>query len=158
MISSIRAASLLAGRNNAPLDELQVRRAFNTFMGMDLQVTREAVRFEPGSITGFRPGAGEQAPEIVFGPDIYPGLNVINPNASLSMVAAVAHELTHFHRAEDLIHLPAGVLTHVDEALTSLQAILRYQGHLNPHDIRQLVEDAILRLQTFAQAGAAGVA
>ena len=41
---------------------------------------------------------GEDYGEVVFGPDIYPGESVIDPNSALSLQAAAAHELTHFHR------------------------------------------------------------
>jgi hypothetical protein len=37
----------------------------------------------------------------------------------------------------------------VDEALTSLEAISRYERHLNESDIRRLIADAITRLQMY---------
>src|SRR5690606_26724193 len=111
------------------------------------------VRYVDGAITRFRvtQDGDEEIPEIVIGPDIYPGQNVVDPNASMSMEAAVAHEIVHFHRWRGRTELPHGVLTEIDEALTSLEAILRFPRDLNPHDVRQLVADAILRLQQFAR-------
>jgi hypothetical protein len=42
-------------------------------------------------------------------------------------------------------------LEHVDEALTSLQAILRYEHQLNRTDVRVLVSDAMQRLHLYLQ-------
>lgn len=98
---------------------------------------------------------GAEVPEIVFGPDIYPGPNVADPNSSLSMEAAAAHEAVHFHRWEGKTELQLGELTDIDEALTSLEAILRFPKQLREHDMRQLVADAIHRLQKFARERAA---
>jgi hypothetical protein len=85
----------------------------------------------------------------VFGPDIFPGGSVIDPNAALSVEAAAAHELTHFHRWKDKTVMAAVPLEHLDEALTSLQAILRYDRHLSDSDIRQLLADAVQRIVLF---------
>lgn len=140
---------LLIGRNNAPLDSEGTRRALNTFLGFEGKVN---VRYEEGERTRFRVTnvADEEIPEIVFGPDIYPGRNVANPNSSLSMEAAAAHEIVHFYRWQSKTELPHGELEEIDEALTSLEAVLRFPRQLNDHDIRQLVEDAIQRLQIYA--------
>ena len=67
------------------------------------------------------------------------------------MRAAVAHELSHFHRWRDKTELNGEHLTEIDEALTSLDAVQRYQAHLNENEVRQLVADAMQRLQAFAQ-------
>ena len=45
--------------------------------------------------------------------------------------------------------ISAESLEHVDEALTSLQAILRYDHQLNRTDVRVLVSDAIQRLRLY---------
>lgn len=143
--------SLLAGRNPAPLTPGEIRRATNTFLGLDQNVN---VRYEPNARTAFRvcqDGAGEEYGEIIFGPDIYPGAGVVDPNSALSLDAAAAHELTHYHRWKDKIALPGDSLEHLDEALTSLQAVARYTPHLSESDVRQLVSDAIQRLQLYAQ-------
>ncbi|KRQ15385.1 hypothetical protein AOQ71_10335 [Bradyrhizobium manausense] len=66
------------------------------------------------------------------------------------MQAAAAHELCHYYRWRDKTEVEDGVLVHVDEALTSLEAVLRFPK-LGEHDIRQLVSDAIQRLQIFVQ-------
>jgi hypothetical protein len=45
---------------------------------------------------------------VIFGPDIYPGTSLLDPNSELSMKAAVAHELSHFHRWRDATELTVG--------------------------------------------------
>jgi hypothetical protein len=139
--------SLLAGRNARPLEESEIRRAYNTFLGFD---STAPVRYEPGAVTRFRVTIENdaQVEEIVFGPDLYPGQNTINPNSSLSMPAAAAHELAHWYRWRDKTELTEESLLEIDEALTSLEAALRF-ADLRPHDIRQLMADAIQRLQMF---------
>lgn len=144
--------SLLAGRNVQPLSDDEVRRVFNTFLGLEHQLP---VRYSPGARTVFRVPAQEQDGgdcEVTFGEDIYPGNAVIDPNASLSMQAAVAHEATHYFRWRDKTEITDPMLEAIDEALTSLEAVLRFPRELNAHDTRQLVADAIQRLQLFVQA------
>jgi hypothetical protein len=119
-------------------------------MEMDAELARQ-VQFAANEITRFRvvgEGEGQQG-EIIFGPDIYPGKNIANPNSSLSLKAAVAHELTHFHRWIDKTELDGEPLRELDEALTSLEAVLRYERHLGEHDVRQLVAEAIQRVQMY---------
>lgn len=143
--------SLLAGRNGAPLTPEEVRRASNTFLGLDRNVN---ARYDPDSRTTFRVSLDELGGhygEVVFGPDIYPGASVVDPNSALSLDAAAAHELTHYYRWKDKMALSAESLEHVDEALTSLQAIFRYDRQLSDTDVRQLVADAIQRLQLFTR-------
>ena len=143
--------SFLAGRNQAPLSPEEIRRAINTFLG--LEKTANA-RYEAGARTVFHvceEDNGEQYGEIVFGPDIYPGHSVVDPNSALSLDAAAAHELTHYHRWKDKTALPEDSMEHLDEALTSLQAIMRYDRHLSDPDVRQLICDAIQRLQLYVQ-------
>jgi len=143
--------SLLAGRNQAPLSPDEVRRATNTFLGLDKTVN---ARYEEVARTGFsvcQDESGQEYGEIVFGPDIYPGPSVVDPNSALSLDAAAAHELTHYHRWKDKTALPDGSMEHVDEALTSLQAIMRYDRHLSESDVRQLISDAIQRVQLYVQ-------
>jgi hypothetical protein len=138
--------SLLAGRNQVPLTLEDQRRATNTFTGMDDSVV---VRYEASAHTGFRVAHDESGEygEIVFGPDVYPGASIIDPNSALSLDAAVAHELTHYYRWRDKRELRADGMIHLDEALTSLEASVRYEIFLKPHDLRQLVSDAIQRIQ-----------
>ena len=146
--------SLLAGRNVQALSENEVRRVYNTFLGLEKSLP---VRYVPGGRTVFRvPAQGEDGGdcEVTFGEDIYPGNAVIDPNSSLSMQAAVAHEVTHYFRWKDKTELEQPSLAAIDEALTSLEAILRFPRDLNDHDTRQFVSDAIQRLQLFAQAQA----
>ncbi len=84
------------------------------------------------------------------GPDIYPGRGIVDPNSALSLDAAAAHELAHYYRWRDKTELPAtDRMTPLDEALTSMDAILRYERHLKPHDIRMLVSDAVQRINIY---------
>jgi len=143
--------SLLAGRNSQPLSTDDIRRVFNTFLGLDPTLP---VRYVSGGRTVFRvPAAGPEGGdcEVTFGEDIYPGKSVLDPNASLSMQAAVAHEITHFCRWRDKTEVLSRDLEEIDEALTSLESILRFPRQLNEHDARQLVADAIQRLQLYVQ-------
>jgi hypothetical protein len=145
------ASSLLAGRNKAPLTSAEIRRASNVFLGFDSKVN---ARYDEGSRTVFRVSfdeAGTEFGEIVFGPDIYPGSSVVDPNSALSLDAAAAHELTHYHRWRDKTAIHEEHLRNVDEALTSLQAISRYGQQLNQTDVRLLVADAMQRLQLYVQ-------
>jgi hypothetical protein len=112
------------------------------------------VRYDESGRTVFRvagEGVEEEYGEIVFGPDIYPGRSVIDPNSALGLQAAAAHELTHYYRWKDKTELPDRSMEHLDEALTSLQAILRYDRQLSEQDVRQLVCDAMHRLQLYVQ-------
>jgi hypothetical protein len=141
--------SLLAGRHAAQLEAAEITRAYNTFIGLDNTVP---VRYQQGVRTVFRvPAADGGDCEIVFGEDIYPGGGVVDPNSSLSLQAAAAHELTHFYRWRDKTELDGDDLAEIDEALTSLEATLRFPRDLSAHDMRQLVADAVQRLQMFAQ-------
>jgi hypothetical protein len=147
-----RMSSLLAGRNRAPLTQEEVRRAINVFLGLDNKVN---AKYEADTKSAFRISVddhtGEEFGEVVFGPDIYPGSGVIDPNSALSLDAAAAHELTHYHRWRDKTAIDAAELEHVDEALTSLQAIFRYEHQLSQTDLRLLVSDAIQRLQLYVK-------
>lgn len=143
--------SLLTGRNSRELSDHDVRRVFNTFLGLEPSLP---VRYEAGSRTVFRVPAREPDSgdcEVTFGEDIYPGSSVLDPNASLSMLAAAAHEVSHYCRWRDKTELLDDDLEEIDEALTSLEAILRFPRQLNDHDARQLVADAIQRLQIYVQ-------
>jgi hypothetical protein len=142
-------SSLLAGRNRAPLSPEEVRRAVNTFLGLENIVN---TLYDPNGRTVFRvtrEESGQEYGEIIIGPDIYPGTSVVDPNSALGLTAAAAHELTHYHRWTDKTALPDDSLEHLDEALTSLHAIMRYSSQLREHDVRQLISDAIQRLQLF---------
>jgi hypothetical protein len=141
--------SLLDGRNIAPLTEQERVRAANVFAGLDFGVS---ARYEAGTTTKFISGiseSGEEYGEIVFSADIYPGTNIINPNAALSLKGAAAHELAHYYRWQDKTELPHGELTHIDEAMTSLEAALRYSNGLNPSDLQGLISDSLHRLRLY---------
>lgn len=143
--------SLLAGRNQSPLSPEERRRVINTFLGLDNTVN---VRYEETERTVFQvvfDDSGEEYGEIICGPDIYPGRSVVDPNSALGLQAAAVHELTHYYRWRDKTELQDRSLENLDEALTSLQAILRYYEDINDQDVRQLVSDAAQRLQLYIQ-------
>lgn len=142
-----RFASLLEGRNAAPLNEREQRRAANVFLGLDPTVS---ARYEAGSRTRFVVSLdedGDEFGEIIFSADVYPGGNLVNPNASLSLDGAAAHELAHFYRWVNKSELPHGELENIDEAMTSLEAALRFSAKLSPNDIQGLISDALHRLR-----------
>ena len=142
-----RHASLLDGRNLIPLTDREQRRAANIFLGLDRNVN---ARYEEGARTRFVTTVdevGEEYGEIVFSADVYPGGNLVNPNASLSLEGAAAHELAHYFRWLNKSELPHGQLTHIDEAMTSLEAALRFSVDLSPNDIQGLISDALHRLR-----------
>lgn len=144
--------SLLAGRNARPLTERQVRQVTSILVGMEPQ--RVAYEYQSDGFTAFRvqvEEGGEVFGEIVIGPDIYPGSSMVDANSMLGPKAAIAHELTHYHRWVDGIELPLDDKRHLDEALTSLQAIGRYASHLSEVEVRQLVADAIQRIQLYLE-------
>lgn len=144
-----RFASLLDGRNMTPLSDREQRRAVNVFLGLDRGVN---ARYEEGTRTRFVTAideAGEEFGEIVFSADIYPGANLVNPNASLSLDGAAAHELSHYYRWVNKSELPHGTLSHVDEAMTSLEAALRFSEKLSSNDIQGLISDALHRLRMY---------
>lgn len=147
MNKKARHASLLDGRNNTPLDEREKKRAANVFLGLDVRVN---ARYEEGTRTRFVTGiddAGDEYGEVIFSEDIYPGGNLANPNASLSLDGAAAHELAHYYRWINKSELPHGELVHIDEAMTSLEAALRFAGKLSEGDIQGLISDALHRLR-----------
>lgn len=138
----------MGGRRTRPLSDYEVRTVMATFLGLDPQV--RTVRHEPGAQTVFRvardPETDEEYGEIVFGPDIYPGPGLANPNSVLSMQAAAAHELAHYYRWLNKTQLDGDEQAQLDEALTSLEAHMRYEHGLSEVDRRELVADAHFRL------------
>jgi hypothetical protein len=142
-----RGISLLPGRNTAPLDRREIQRAASMFIGLDTKVN---ARYEARSSTRFIASVdedGQELGEIVFSEDIYPGNNIANPNAALSLKGAAAHELAHYYRWQDKTELPHGEMRHVDEAMTSLEAALRYLHDLDKSDIQGLISDSLQRLR-----------
>lgn len=126
-------------------------------MGLQVDVPPEDQcdsRYEPSVATHFELQQTDEGIEyglIVFGPDIFPGTSALDPNAEISMKAAAAHELSHYHRWRDTTELDVG---HLDEALTSLDAALRYSRHLSAHETQQLIRDAIRRVSLYQQEAA----
>lgn len=144
-------ASLPPNRNNQPLTDDQIDRIFLLFRSLDPNVP---VRYVPNKRTCFivrQPPAGGPVGEICFSADIHPGAAVIDPNSIMSPRAAAAHEIAHYHRWADATELPQGAMDNIDEALTSLSAVLRFQDRLDWIESRQLISDAIARLQMFVQ-------
>jgi hypothetical protein len=76
---------------------------------------------------------------------------VVDPNSALSLTGACVHELTHYYRWRDKRELSDAALEHLDEALTSLEAIMRYEA-LDKTDIKGLVADAMQRVNLFIDA------
>jgi hypothetical protein len=149
MPMSRATGSLPAGRSTNPLNDSQVRTVTNTLLGYESNV---AFRHDPHGRTRFVVETSEEGEDygaIYFGPDVYPGRAVADPNSALSMTAALAHEVSHYHRWKDCTELPLDRLVHLDEAFTSLDAVLRFPA-LSPHDVAQLVRDALARLQLHA--------
>jgi len=143
--------SLPTGRNQQPLSDAQVTRVIFMFRHLDPQAP---VRYDAAQRTRFvvtEDANGDHA-EITFGPDIQPGGGLLDPNSTLSVLAAAAHEICHYHRWANGNELPHGPLDHIDEALTSLEAVLRFQEKLSSFEARQLISDAINRLLLFVQA------
>jgi hypothetical protein len=139
-------------RNLAPLTQQEINRATSTFLGLDSDVP---FRYEAGQATRFRivaaQGGEEEYAEIVFSDDLYPGHNIANPNASLSMRAAVAHEIAHYYRWRDKRELDGADMQHLDEALTSLDAAQAFAGELSDNELQQLIADAMERLRLHIQ-------
>lgn len=151
-----RRLAIAGSRNTSPLSQPEVTRVINTFLGLDASV--QPVTYEAGARTVFRiisaevSDTGEEYGEIVFGEDIYPGTGLANPNAALTMRAAVAHEASHFHRWLNKTQLDDPELEYLDEALTSLEAVQRYGHQLDYTEITQLIADAHFRLSSVIEA------
>lgn len=149
-----KVPSLLPGRSAVPLEEHRVDSVVATFRGLQVDVPPEDQcdsRHDPSSRTHFKPETGEDGVVygmVRFGPDIYPGTGALDPNSELSMKAAAAHELSHYHRWRDTTELPVG---HLDEALTSLDAALRYNRQLSAYEVQQLIRDAMKRVSLHQQ-------
>jgi hypothetical protein len=146
------SGSLASGRSNVPLSDAQIRSVSTTFLGLDRTVP---FKHDPAGRTRFvveQDDSGDEVGIVYFGADVYPGANVVDPNSALSMQAAVAHEISHFHRWKDATELPLGEHVHLDEAQTSLDAALRFAATLSAHEIQQLMRDSVQRLQLLRAA------
>jgi hypothetical protein len=64
---------------------------------------------------------------------------------------AIAHELQHYHRWRDKSVITKVELEHLDEALTSLQAIGRFRGRLTEDEVHRLIADAVQRIGAYIQ-------
>lgn len=141
--------SLLGGRRTQPLTDGEIRTVINTFLGLDRHVPAQ---HDPDRPTAFRVDEeeGQEVGRIYFSADIYPGPSVADPNSALSMQAAVAHEISHFHRWKDNTQLPYARYRDLDEAHASLDALLRFARELTNYELEQLARDAVVRLQRLA--------
>src|SRR3546814_3722979 len=83
--------SLIGGRSQAPLSDAKIRSVTNTFVGLDQSVP---FQLDEIGLTRFVVEDGEEGPQgkVYFGPDVYPGPGVLDPNSALSMKAAVRSE------------------------------------------------------------------
>lgn len=140
--------SLLPNRSAKVLEPKDQTNVYNTFLGLDNTVN---VKYEAGSKTCFKVTIidGEEVGEIIVGPDIFPGQDIVNPNAMLSMEAAAAHEVSHFHRWRNNQEIMNNDFQDLDEALTSLTAIMRFNVQLGHSDQLGLVADAMQRITKF---------
>lgn len=147
--------AIMGGRNVTPLDERDQRRVLSIFTGLDDSV--RTVSYDKDAKTVFKVVSaddsddGEEYGQIIFGPDIYPGPGIGNPNAELSMKAAAAHELSHYHRWFNKTEINDLALESLDEALTSLDAVMRYESKLHRTDVLALIADASHRMSLFIQ-------
>lgn len=136
-------ASLPPGRGTQALTDHDKRSITETFRAHGYD---EHIEFEEGHGTQSRFGVkidgGQEIGYVKIGADIFPGSGG-SPNSKLDMPAAVAHEITHYERWKNKAELDKG---HLDEALTSLEAIMRCGNSLKRIHIEQLVADALQRL------------
>jgi len=141
--------SFLAGRNKQPLSEKEVARVITAFSGFERDIN---AHYDADSPTLFRVKTDEfeiEYGDVTFGPDIFPGQGVVDSNSALSFTAAVAHEVSHYHRWKNKCQIDEAYLSDIDEALTSLEAIRMFSGMLNPSDIQGLTADAIQRIVIY---------
>ena len=142
--------SLPPGRRQTALSDVEMRKAESVFRVLNYT---GPIAFEPqaGGRTRFTlrtdEATGQEEGLIIIGPDLYPGQAVANPNSVIDALPTAAHEITHYIRWEEGRELPQG---HLDEAMTSLQAICIFKTALSSLQIEQLVSDALVRLLQFA--------
>lgn len=145
-------SSLPPGRSTTPLTEGQQLTVSSLFLGFDVEVP---ARYDEKCRSHFEVivEGGEKIGVVFYGPDIYPGKgDTASPNSTLPMKAAVAHEVVHFNRWRDGTQLNEVGLELLDEALTSLEATVRYPKALSEFDISELTRDAMARIVLFRNA------
>lgn len=103
--------SLPPGRNSTDLTDSEIRRATATFLGFDNKVNARYVKGVSTRFVVTVADNGDEFGEIIVSEDIYPGTNITNPNATLSLSGAAAHELAHYNRWANKSELEHGVLT-----------------------------------------------
>lgn len=82
---------------------------------------------------------------VFLGADAFPGPNAVDANSRLSLLACLAHELSHAERYYLGFRRPwKGCNVHIDEAETSLHASFR--SAISHRDRSDLVEDAHNRI------------
>ncbi|MBU3955006.1 hypothetical protein KJ633_00940 [bacterium] len=140
--------SLLSGRNPECLNDEQKDRVRMYLETLGYHGVIEFID-EACSRSCFKVRRDEHGQEygvIRIGSDIYPGKNVINPNASLDMMCALCHEYTHYIRWENKMELSSDIF---EEIITSLQAIANCRDKLNTRQLEQLSSDALYRLMEY---------
>ncbi len=101
-------------------------------------------------ISGSKTKFNEDMNGVVLGADAFPGSNAIDPNSRLSLLACLAHELSHAERYFLGFRRPwKGVDSHLDEAETSLHA--SFKPVLSFYDRIDLVEDARSRIDLWSK-------
>ena len=119
------------------------------FLGLDQEIP---ARYDEHCRSHFEvvEEAGSKVGVVFFGPDIYPGRgDTLDPNSTLPMKAAVAHEATHFHRWRDGHQFNEPGLEFLDEAQTSAESVVRWNRALSDHEMTELVRDASHRIDMF---------
>jgi hypothetical protein len=137
---------ILAGRNSVGLTEREIERclwAWKLLCGAKERTLIVSEATKHSSRTYF-----DQSRNVVYlGADVKPGVG-IEANARMSILACLAHELSHAERYELGFDRPIDFPELlIDEAETSLHA--SYISILNPKDREDLIEDARDRLNQW---------
>lgn len=145
-------SSLPPGRSVAPLSNQQQMTVSSQFLSLDQEIP---ARYDEQCRSHFEviEEEGQKVGVVFFGPDIYPGRgDTLDPNSTLPMPAAVAHEATHFHRWQDGHQFNEAGLEFLDEAQTSAESIVRWNRRLRDHEMTELVRDVSYRIDMFRKA------
>lgn len=145
-------SSLPPGRSATPLTNPQQMTVSSLFLNLDQAIP---ARYDEQCRSHFEvvEEDGSKVGVVFFGPDIYPGRgDTLDPNSTLPLGAAVAHEATHFHRWQDGHQFNEAGLEFLDEAQTSAESIVRWNRKLSDHDMTELVRDVSYRIDIFRRA------
>ena len=147
-----RDKSYLPGRNQEALSEHDKQRVLNAFEALGYNgplniLSGHSTKTEVKVIHD--PETQIANPCIFVGSDIFPGVNVLNPNQRVDYVAAAAHEIMHCQRINNKSEIDEMEFAEIEEAITSLHAACAFRYELNPSQIEQLISDAAERLMGF---------